>query len=216
MRDLTEEEFREHYPALWRRWKREELKKLTKAAKKERARAAWAKAVLQERYPRYSKRWTRDEDKHLRLYWGEHTLGHLARMLERSPRGVQERARKLDLGPADRRLGGASLRSIAKRTGFSRTTILNAAKVLRIRLRHRKRTYPGPGQHVRTYYITPEQQDRIVAFLLPREKRLVVAKGWKHPAHAGRCLGCTRDDVPYFALDRCKRCYARWRRRDPL
>lgn len=198
------EAFREKYPALAARFAKHHPRQVPKPPN----------PPVPPKYPRNGEKWTRAEDKYLQLYWGSYTIIKITKELGRPPRGIQERVSKLGLGPATSPDAGASLTQFARRSGFSKRTILNAARSLGIRLRRRKRTYATSATaHIRTYCITPEQQDLILGLLLLQDGRLVVTKGWNHPDHADRCLGCKRNDVPYFGRDRCRRCYARWNRK---
>ncbi len=199
---LSDEEMARRYPALWRRH--------LKRRKKQPEPPKPAKRV--RRFRRQGFHWTKEEDRLLRDGWGKMSLKQLSDLLERSARGISHRAKELELGPASKHGGAMSLREFARYSGFSRTKIRNAAKVLRIRFRRAKASYPyrrtttgRVHQKSRTHSINEDEQMRLIEYLLEHDA-FIFAK--RRPRPTVSCGGCSKRR-PHYAKGLCKTCYSR-------
>lgn len=172
--------------------------------------------------PRHGRRWTEEEDEQLRWWWGIISAKKLARKLGRTPAGVVDRGQKLKLG-APRR-GYLSMNELSRQSGYSRSTILTAAKRLGLPLR-RQPTYQkssrGTPEHWRkknkNYAISFEIAERIIEELTSRpdgKRKAISYRGeWGGPNKPTQCADCGKTDRPHAAKGLCDRCYQRQRRR---
>jgi hypothetical protein len=133
--------------------------------------------------------------------------------LGRSARAVVCRAAKISLGPMGR--GTITLNQFAEKSGYSRSRILSAAKLLKIRLRYIPRSdLRWTRVKHRWYAIGHEEQKRILAFLatVPDGQKLIVSRQgeWGGYAHRGgmkpaACIDCGTNKRPHFCSGRCSR-----------
>lgn len=156
--------------------------------------------------------------------WGSASVGTIARRLGRTPRAIVDRAKRLRL-PAPRS-GSESITALANRTGYSRSRIRGAMERLGIgarrqvtttHLEHAGKRQRGRGRRTA---LTEGEVRQILDFLAayPDGKRILraVQGQWGSPNHRGgfkpdACIDCERNDVPYWAGGRCRRCDRLWR-----
>jgi hypothetical protein len=214
-------EFEERSPALYKRWLKNSKKaqQLLAKEKKEEERKARQKA----RHPRTGTRWTEQEDQLLRSRWGEWTVRKLGKALGRTERSVGQRAKRLKLGPASKVGGRMSLREFEQFSGFSRTKIRSAAKKLGISLKraktsdgwhvHKGQANKLPTAYSRTMALTVSQQNRLLAYMLEHQDKIISSVRISPHQWEGRtpaqCSSCNTTERPYKARGMCDRCYDR-------
>jgi hypothetical protein len=221
MGELSDEEFRARYPALWRR--QERLRKPAPPKKKVPSRVEKAVATHKKNKQtatRQKFRWIEEEDRYLRNYWGMFTLNRMSEDLSRSSRAIYERALALDL-TLER--DDMSLHAFARYVGFDREKVLNAAELLGIKLRYGKRVRKWDRSPTRKsaksaktsrVFVPAFDQPQLIKFLLENANtRLQVKRGrWGSGRLPRGCLGCETKERPHYAKGRCKRCYDAARR----
>lgn len=168
----------------------------------------------------YHPRWSSKEEAFLRDQWRYYTIERIAKQLGRTPRAVEERAYKLGLGGV--RGFAKSLNRIAEETGYCRKRLQTALIHLGINARVKRRGAADNTQGLyQQYAVTPEQEDRLLAYLrsVPDGRKLMRSrKGqWGEPSHRGgnkpsACIDCGRNDVPHHCKGRCRKCDSRRRR----
>lgn len=104
-----------------------------------------------------------------------------------------------------------TLTIIADDTGYSVKRIKTAARWLNLKL-----LQPIGEGRAHLYRVTPDQREKIVAFLaaqpdgrnlLSPKAKLTPAAMWGINGKPKRCLGCARTDRPHRAGGRCMPCY---------
>lgn len=169
------------YPALFKRWLRTGAGKRWLRAqereKKEREKK-WPVKPNRDQYPNRGKRWTEADDEYLREQWGSRSLKQLSQHFERTQQAVSSHARVLGLGPASATEGAMSLHEFSRYSGFSRSKIRRAAEKLGISLAHALNSEAGAPrssnrrggtrvrQRIRTYSIKPDQQVRLLEYMM--------------------------------------------------
>lgn len=171
---------------------------------------------------RRQRKWTREEDQLLEWMWQEHSPAEIAMELERTPRAIKERAHILGLGSA--RGYSKTIEQIATETGYYRKRIEAVIERLGLKVQRLNRGDPrNDGVRYSWFIVTPEQEQQILDFLAsyPDGKRVsrAVRHGWGGKKRDGSnkapcCVECYRNDVPYWAKNRCSRCYQRLNARE--
>ncbi len=160
--------------------------------------------------------WTKADEKQLWFFWGSFSLPTIAKKLKRSQHAVAMKARALGIGAPSR--ATISLSGFSRETGYSITRIRWAAEQLGLCLHRVPKSDPRQKKHPRKFGIEEEQQQAILAFLkkVPDGQRIYRAGGkksakgvWGVGQKPPGCFGCTRTDIPHYALGLCKVCYLR-------
>lgn len=184
--ELSEEEFRKRYPALWQR--RDKYRRSLKKNQKPRKLTRIEKAVATREYhrfeaPRHGRLWIAEEDRYLRNHWGTFSLNVMSRDLERSGRAVYERVRSLGLR-IER--DDTSLTAFAAYAGFDRSKVKNACKALGLKLRRGRRVRKWERSRSRAaassaknnrWFVPLDIQEELLAFLLEHaESRIQIPR----------------------------------------
>jgi hypothetical protein len=164
---------------------------------------------------RRNRPWTRAELDRLHFFWGQHSLAEIAEKLQRTPFGVEKKARDIGLGVP--RQGLMTLREFAKHSGFSTTKVKSAMRILGIRAMRRFTIYGGGPRRSRTYALTEDERERLLAHMLenPHAYRNLRGNGkteggvWGVGKKPHACLMCETYDRPHCAKGMCKACYSK-------
>lgn len=165
------------------------------------------------------KRWTEEQDKQLAFDWGVFSLETIARRHGRTTTAIVERAKKLSLGAPSR--GTQTVSGLAEATGYGRTQIRNAARVLGISVGRRTAAYVAKHRDRRYTSLDEDDVEKIVAFLGSRPDggriRFEVRGAWGGSGRGGvtkpdQCVSCGTKDRPHYAKGLCDRCYDKRRK----
>jgi hypothetical protein len=167
------------------------------------------------------RKWTLAEDKILTLAWGEFGVAAIAGRTNRTPSGVEGRARKLGLRGG--RHGLLRVATIAKRTGYDRGTILIAIEVLGIKLQPfpttearqqanrrgcRSKGHRGVDEGEDYERLVEYLNSRTIGEIAPRPGLVRGPRGsWGVGKRGAACSGCNRSDRPHYARGLCEGCY---------
>jgi hypothetical protein len=167
-----------------------------------------------EARPRRMKHWTPDEDQRLMSWWGAFTVETIAIRLDRSPKGVIDRAKALDLGAPSRGLW--SMNALVAHLGYCDRAIKTAARRAGVSLVRRAitTTLGRDGHHAKRSTRFALDDDEVAAILTellasPFDRVMASRRGeWGTGRKPAACRGCGTSDRPHFARGLCRRCYA--------
>lgn len=162
---------------------------------------------------RHNLPWTEKELACLHFHWGALPLPEIAKRLNRTPLGVEKKARDIGLGIP--RQGLMTLREFEKHSGFSIPKIRAAMRILGIRAMRRYSACVG-AQRSSAYALTEEERERLLAFMLktPHAFRNMRGSGkteagvWGVGRKPHACLRCGTHERPHCAKGLCKPCYS--------
>lgn len=165
---------------------------------------------------RHHKFWSPQEDKQLEAMWAVYSVQTIARKLNRTPNGVEQRGRKA-LGLTGGRHGLLTLPELERLSGYGRVTIKVALEQLSIPLLCIPRTDARRKKHsFRVKGIDPHFYDKLIKYLQGRElgritPRPGLRKGpagmWGVAERGACCTCCKTADRPHYAKGLCERCY---------
>jgi hypothetical protein len=154
--------------------------------------------------------WTHHEVATLLCLWGHKPLDEIARAVGRSPKAVQIKAQKLNLGSPNN--GWLTLSDVSRMSGYSTRSIEKAANALGIRL---QRGLPSTARLVglpprkRRYRISEEDAQKLTEWCLGNiDPQATKQLGPNHKWAA--CRECGATGVEHAARGLCRRCYRRW------
>lgn len=169
------------------------------------------------------RRWTAAEDQILIRTWCEFSIATIAKRLDRSMSAVRTRVSLLNL--CGERHGLMTVNQIAKKSGFSHSSVKLAIRTLGVQL------VPIPAQCERTVVrrrrsggsqmgAEEADVDRIIDYLLqhkgcelyPREDLKRTTKGRWIFSHGPCCMVCGTNTEPHYARCMCRRCNVNFRR----
>lgn len=153
--------------------------------------------------------WTQQDDEYLKLEWGVTDIRSIASLLDRSPGAVRHRAVTDLMLKLER--DTQSMRQVAKELGYSVTCVRASLEHLGMVVRAVRAN--TRGTQCRTFGITPEMKQRLLAYLqsVPdgglRFRKRQITEVWGPPCHPPACIRCQRTSVPHYAKGRCRNCY---------
>lgn len=168
----------------------------------------------------HRKPWTAKDDKILIDGWLIFNISTLARRLKRTMVSVELRAKTLKLGRAGRH-GVIYIKTLMRKTGYSRDTIKNAITALGIQFKtiattsaeqHRRRR--GGGHYF--YGIDEEDYDKLVEYLKKHQLYTIIPRAglkrgpkgmWGVGNHGDCCVKCGRNDKRHEGKGMCLSCY---------
>jgi len=109
-------------------------------------------------------RWTADQDRRLRNLWGEKTIPEIGKLLDRTPIGVWERAKKVGL-PIGCPEGCEYLTVAAERVGFSDWGVRKICKRAGVRIRQAMSLGRTEGKYTRLVVDSFELDEAVKAYL---------------------------------------------------
>lgn len=164
--------------------------------------------------------WTVEDTRQLEFLWGDISIERIAKRLGRTVVGVRVRAIRLHLGPMGR--GTKGLTTLYQESGYARSAIMGAAKILGIQIRRRRAAHGRGNPNLRSYAITEDQEMEILAWLRARPDgaRVEVRQQgrprlppWGAGTRPEACVDCGEKEKPCRGFGRCERCYSRERMR---
>ena len=167
--------------------------------------------------------WSERDDLVLAAYWPHDEANTIAKHLGRTLSAIVQRAAELDLGPKSTKK--VTFAELSRKSGYDRTTLMNAARRLKTSLHRAKVPQPriknprnSHDLRNRHYALSPDMVKRILDSLDPA-RGLQVKMKWGGKTYKGEpvstaCIGssrgpCDRPDAPPKTRERCARCYSR-------